>query len=31
VRVIDFREEEKERLRHIGVTITERLCFEPWG
>jgi transposase len=29
VQVIDFPEEEKERLRHIGVTITERLCFEP--
>jgi transposase len=29
VQVIDFREEEKQGLRHIGVTITERLCFEP--
>ncbi len=28
VRVIDFSEEEKENLRHIGVSTTERLRFE---
>jgi transposase/regulator of replication initiation timing len=28
VRVIDFSEEEKERLVHIGVSTTERLRFE---